>query len=98
METPPLGKTNPGHDVDRLRERLLILVTGCPRSAANPPTCPLYHIRELEPSEVIDWIDQLDTNQKQFLAQYHDCCLAIHWQRDWMEQLARATRPDGTQA
>ena len=80
--TPPLGKTINRRDVDRLREQLASLAVGCPHTKSNPSSCPLHDVRMLEPEAIIDWLDGLSTDEKEFLMLYHQCCLVISRERD----------------
>ena len=82
METPPLVRTNGSHDVDWLREQLRTLATGCPHTKSNPDGCPLHDVRQLEPAAIIDWLDGLSLEEKDFLMLYHQCCLVINRERD----------------
>jgi len=50
---------------------------------ANPSACPLHEVRKLGPAAAIDWIDGLSREEKEFLLQYHQCCLLVEWERDW---------------
>jgi hypothetical protein len=82
VDTPPLGKTITRRDVDKLREQLASLAVGCPHTKSNPSSCPLHDVRLLEPEAIIDWLDSLNNEEKDFLMLYHQCCLVINRERD----------------
>lgn len=71
-----------GHDVDRLREQLVILAAECPYTNSNPPNCPLHEVRKLEPTAIIDWLDALNRDEQDFLTIYHRCCLLTKREND----------------
>lgn len=76
--------------MDWLREQLRTLATGCPHTKTNPDGCPLHDVRQLEPAAIIDWLDGLSPEEKDFLMLYHQCCLVINRERD-----AVAAQPSG---
>jgi|ERR1019366_2898444 hypothetical protein len=82
-----------GRDVDRLREQLVILAIECPYTKSNPSTCPLRGVRKLKPTAIIDWLDALSSDEKDFLTQYHQCCLMTRWGRGQIERIRRRKRP-----
>jgi hypothetical protein len=64
-----------GRDADRMREQLVALAAECPYTGSNPSGCPLHEVRKLEPARIIDWLDGLSGEEKDFLTLYHQCCL-----------------------
>ena len=93
METPPLGKAAARRDADWLREQLVSLAVGCPHTKGSPAGCPLHEVRKLEPSEIIDWVDRLRPDEKEFLMLYHQCCFVINWERDMAPRRRRERNP-----
>jgi hypothetical protein len=82
--------------VDWLREQLASLAVGCPHTKANPSSCPLHDVRLLEPAAIIDWMDGLSNEEKEFLMLYHQCCLVINRERGSATgQPDRRARPEG---
>ena len=69
-------------DGDRLREQLVILAAECPYTNSNPPSCPLHEVRKLEPTAIIDWLDALNPDEKDFLTTYHQVCLETKRESD----------------
>jgi hypothetical protein len=95
VDTPPLGSTTTRRDVDWLREQLASLAVGCPHTRSNPSSCPLHEVRLLEPAAILDWLDGLSSDEKEFLMLYHQCCLVINRERDAVaEQWSDRTRSD----
>lgn len=88
METPPQRSGN-GHDTDWLREQIIVLTAGCPHTKSNPPACPLHEVRKLEPAAIVAWMDGLNSNEKEFLMMYHQCCLVINRERDADRQVPK---------
>ena len=96
MDTPPLGSTTTRRDVDWLREQLASLAVGCPHTRSNPSSCPLHEVRLLEPAAILDWLDGLSSDEKEFLMLYHQCCLVINRERDAAAgPQSERTRPEG---
>lgn len=85
VDTPPPGRTLVTRDVDRLREQLMLLAVECPYTNSNPPGCPLHEVRQMEPEAVIDWLDGLSGEEKDYLTFYHECCLMTRCESDWVQ-------------
>ena len=66
--------------MDQLREELVALATECPHTTANPCGCPLHELRKMEPGQIIDWLDRLNGEEREFLMLYHQCCLVTQWE------------------
>jgi hypothetical protein len=81
--------------VDRLREQLVALAVECPYMESDPSGCPLHEVRKPEPAAIIDWLDKLNSEEKDFLTQYHQCCLMTVWERDCVEGRRKRTRMAG---
>ena len=75
-----------------MREQLVILAVECPYTKSNPSTCPLHEVRKLKPTAIIDWLDALSGEEKEFLTQYHQCCLMTRWGRGRIEELRKVKR------
>ena len=87
METQPQSERPSGREMDRLREQLVLLAVECPYTNANPPNCPLHEVRKMPPTAIIDWMDGLNHEEKEFVALYHQCCLVTKWERDCLREL-----------
>ncbi len=85
VDTPPLSIPAISRDVDRLREQLVLLAVECPYTKSNPSTCPLHDVRLLEPAAIIDWLDGLSSEERDFLTLYHQCCLVTKWECNDLE-------------
>ena len=82
--------------MDWLREQLASLAVGCPHTRSNPSSCPLHEVRLLEPAAILDWLDGLSSDEKEFLMLYHQCCLVINRERDAAAgPQSERTRPEG---
>jgi hypothetical protein len=60
-----------------LRANLLKLSEACPFHLANPEECPLFPLREMEPSKRLEWLNALSEADLAYLANYHSVCLRI---------------------
>jgi len=60
-----------------IRSALLELAPCCPFGHGNPSDCPLYEVRQLNPSQRLEWFDALDDEDLSYLAMYHHICLGI---------------------
>lgn len=98
MDTPPLEKANLVRDVEQLREQLVMLAVACPYTKSNPITCPLHEVRRQEPAAILDWLDNLSREEKDFLILYHQCCLVAKWEDDMLERLQRTPEVVGANA
>ncbi len=63
-------------DLDGMRAQLVALAVGCPHTRSNPSSCPLHELRQQDPSAIIDWLDTLQDDERDYLIRYHHCCLA----------------------
>jgi hypothetical protein len=90
VDFPSQTSTPPAHDLDQLREQLVLLAARCPHTKSNPPSCPLHGLRQMEPSAIIDWLDGLQNDEREFLLFYHQCCLMT-----WRERNRAAARRGG---
>jgi hypothetical protein len=79
--------------VDLLREKLVLLAIECPYTKSNPPTCPLHDVRKLDPASIIDWLDGLSSEEKDFLTLYHQCCLVAQWEAEGVDALPPVSVP-----
>ena len=86
MDTPPQDDVTVEYDVDRLREQLVLLAVECPYTKSNPAGCPLHEVRKMKPSSIIDWLDGLNREEKDFVTLYHHCCLVTKWERAWFDE------------
>jgi len=59
---------------DELRASLSALMESCPVDRCNPMDCPLFALRELEPSEREQWFEALNEEDLKYLAAYHYVC------------------------
>jgi len=50
------------------------LIFGCPFDLETSE-CPFKNIRNLSPEKRVEWIDELNENQKKSLIRYHKKCL-----------------------
>ena len=60
-----------------IRTALLELAPCCPFDHSNPPDCPLYDVRQLNPSQRLEWFNVLNDEDLTYLAIYHHVCLSI---------------------
>ncbi len=60
-----------------LRAELMKLVAGCPADACNPADCPLFHVRQLNDQQRLQWFDSLTLAEMEYLACYHYVCLKL---------------------
>ena len=93
MGTPPLDPTKERDHEDLLREQLVSLAAGCPHTKDNPLNCPLHEVRKLEPSAIIDWVDELNPDNLDYLTMYHQCCLVIHRESGKIGRKRKSPRP-----
>ena len=56
------------------------LATECPHTKANWCGCLLHELRKMEPRQIINWLDRLDGEEREFLMLYHKCCLVTQWE------------------
>ena len=82
VDTPPLGTTAANCREELLREQLVSLAVCCPHTRSNPSVCPLHEVRKLEPAAILDWLDGLSAEQRDYLMLYHQCCLVITRESD----------------
>jgi hypothetical protein len=65
MQTPPLKR------ISELRAALVALVDVCPVNECNPEDCPLFKLRNMNPSERLQWFAGLGEDDLVSLAAYH---------------------------
>jgi hypothetical protein len=53
---------------------ILDLAVVCPHDDSNPPFCPLYKVRKLEPKKRLQWALQLTDAEMDDIAVYHKVC------------------------
>jgi hypothetical protein len=73
---------------ERLRwldQQLAELTVACPWANKNPLECPLCNVRKLPTSAVADWLARLTPEEKEYLILYHQCCLAIKWENEVLQ-------------
>lgn len=61
-----------GHSV--LPASMAALLYCCPITGGNPQFCPLHDVREMPADQALAWMEQLNTEDKRFLWEYHRCC------------------------
>jgi hypothetical protein len=63
--------------VDDLRASLLELLNACPVEHCNPPDCPLFLLRKMNPRQRLEWFLALDRADLEYLAAYHYACMNV---------------------
>lgn len=64
-----------------LDQQLAQVAPNCPWTHRNPRECPLYEVRKLPTEDMLQWLDGLSVEEKEYLVLYHQCCLAIKWEQ-----------------
>lgn len=89
-----------------LDEQLRTVAVSCPYTKTNPADCPLFEVRKLPPSQLLEWLAGLKAEEKEYLMLYHECCLLVQWEKDhgsgtdalqeqWSQIVAGAKRVEG---
>jgi len=81
MDTPPTVSATDGLNVEWLCQQLTTRIAGCAHAKSNLSSCPLHDMPFSEPEAVIEWLDGLSSEEKDFLVLYHQCALVINWER-----------------
>ena len=54
---------------------ILDLAVACPHDNSNPPFCPLYKVRKLDPNERVKWALLLTDDEMDDITINHQVCL-----------------------
>jgi len=68
-------KDAPEMNVNPILSDVLDLAVVCPHDNSNPPFCPLYKVRKLEPDERIAWALLLTDEEMEDITINHKVCL-----------------------
>ena len=72
--------------LEKLRSCLQGLTEFCPVDRCNPVDCPLFNLRTMDPVERLRWFNALEPADLNYLAAYHQVCMAVRLESHQVSQ------------